>query len=110
MLNLTLYTTKDPREVRDRLDDVFGPGGLGLNNDSYGDTASYTGGGGFVTATVRKQDGQTVIDLQTQESRKSSSALRARLHNLRTQRGLRLLATRPAPARIRPAPRSIYSA
>jgi len=67
MLNLTFTTKKDPDEMREALDEAFGPGGLGLSSDTVGDVTAYTGGGGFVTATVRRVAGTTVIDLRTQE-------------------------------------------
>jgi hypothetical protein len=67
MLSLTFSTTQDPKVVREQLDGVFGPDGLGLSGDTFGDMTAYTGGGGFVTAVVRRMNGKTVIDMRTQQ-------------------------------------------
>jgi hypothetical protein len=67
MLSLTFSTRKAPAAVREELGNVFGPGGLGLRGDTSGEMTAFTGGGGFVTAVIRRVHGRTVIDMRTQE-------------------------------------------
>lgn len=67
MLSLTFSTAKAPDAVREELEDVFGPRGLGLSGDTFGDMTAFTGGGGFVTVIVRPENGMTVIEMRTQE-------------------------------------------
>ena len=68
MLNLECNTKLSADDVKARLKQFFGPGGLGLNLcEESGQCISFEGGGGYVTATVCPGDKKTKVDLVTQE-------------------------------------------
>jgi hypothetical protein len=61
-LNLT------PEEVLERIKKFFGKGGQGLElTEENASCLTFTGGGGYVTATVCQERGQTKVELVSQE-------------------------------------------
>jgi hypothetical protein len=68
MLKLEVQTKLSHQEAIERLKSFFGKGGLGLEiKDEASQCLTFEGGGGFVTATVCPGEGNTRIDLETQE-------------------------------------------
>lgn len=68
MLKLEIHTKLSHQEVIERLKSFFGKGGLGLEiMEEASQCLNFEGGGGFVTATVCPEEGNTKIDLETQE-------------------------------------------
>jgi len=68
MLNLEVKTKLSPEEVGRRLKNFFGPGGLGLEvKEETPLCFTFSGGGGYVNATVCTEEGKTKINLVTQE-------------------------------------------
>ena len=68
MLNLEIKTKRSPEEVGRQLKKFFGPGGLGLEiKEETPLCFAFTGGGGYVNATVCMEEGKTKINLVTQE-------------------------------------------
>jgi hypothetical protein len=68
MTNLEVRTKLGQEEVVERLKKYFGKGGLGLEIcQETPQCLSFEGGGGYVTTTIRPEEGKTVINLVTQE-------------------------------------------
>ncbi len=68
MINLEGKTKLSPEEVIKRLKKYFGKGGQGLElTEDNPLCLNFTGGGGYVTATVCTDEGKTRINLVTQE-------------------------------------------
>jgi hypothetical protein len=68
MLKLEVKTKLSPEEVLDRVKRSFGEGGLGLHlKDENPQCLTFEGGGGYVNATVCEEEGETKVDLVTQE-------------------------------------------
>ena len=68
MINLEKETKVSPEEVVRRLKKYFGKGGQGLElTEENGQCLSFTGGGGYVNATVCAEGGKTRVNLVSQE-------------------------------------------
>jgi len=68
MINLERNTKLSTDEVMKRLKEYFGKGGQGLEaTEENPYCISYSGGGGYVNATVCVEDGKTKVNLVTQE-------------------------------------------
>lgn len=68
MINLEGKTKLSPEEVIKRLKRFFGKGGQGLDlNEENPSCLSFSGGGGYVTATVCAEEGKTRVNLVAQE-------------------------------------------
>lgn len=68
MLHLEIKTKLSLDEALSRLKSFFSKGGLGLEiEEETPECLNFTGGGGFVNATVCTEKEKTRIDLQTQE-------------------------------------------
>jgi hypothetical protein len=68
MIKLEANTKLSSEEVVERLKRFFGKGGLGLEiTDESPECLYFEGGGGYVSATVCSEKGQTQLNLVTQE-------------------------------------------
>ncbi len=68
MINLEGKTKLSPEEVIKRLKKYFGKGGQGLElTEDNPLCLSFSGGGGYVTATVCTEEGKTRVNLVAQE-------------------------------------------
>jgi hypothetical protein len=68
MLNLEIKSKRSPEEVAAKLKKFFGAGGLGLEGIEETPLCyTFTGGGGYVNATLCFEEGKTRINLVTQE-------------------------------------------
>jgi len=68
MLNLEKKTKLSEKEAIDRVKRFFGKGGLGMDlKEESPNCLNFEGGGGYVTATICQEEGQSRIDLVTQE-------------------------------------------
>jgi hypothetical protein len=68
MINLDVRTKLKQEEVIERLKKSFGKGGLGLEiTEETPQCLTFTGGGGYVTATLCSEEDKTRINLVTQE-------------------------------------------
>ncbi|HYB21213.1 MAG TPA: hypothetical protein VEH09_09795 [Thermodesulfobacteriota bacterium] len=68
MINLEGRTKESPEEVIHRLKKYFGKGGQGLElTEENPSCLNFTGGGGYVTATVCAEKGRTRITLVAKE-------------------------------------------
>ena len=68
MINLEGRAKQPPEEVIKRLKEYFGKGGQGLElTEEDPSCLSFSGGGGYVTATVCAEKGMTRINLVAQE-------------------------------------------
>jgi hypothetical protein len=68
MLNLEVKTKLAPEEVGKRLRQFFEKGGLGLEiSEESPYCLNFTGGGGYVNATLCVEEGKTRVNLVTQE-------------------------------------------
>ena len=68
MLNLTTQTKLAPEEVIRRLKEFFGKGGLALEmTEESPYCLNFTGGGGYVNASLCLEEGKTRVDIVTQE-------------------------------------------
>ena len=68
MLNLERKTKLSQEEIIQKLKRFFGKGGLGLElNNETPQCLTFTGGGGYVTATLCSEEGRTRVDFVTQE-------------------------------------------
>jgi hypothetical protein len=68
MINLEKETKVSPEEVVRRLKKYFGKGGQGLElTEENPQCLSFTGGGGYVNATVCAEGGKTRVNLVSQE-------------------------------------------
>jgi hypothetical protein len=68
MLNLEVKTRLSTDEVSQRARRFFGKGGLGLDvSEENPQCFSFTGGGGYVTATLCPEGNKTRVTLVTQE-------------------------------------------
>jgi hypothetical protein len=56
------------QKINDAAQAYFGAGGLGLKNTSQDDCClSYTGGGGYVSITIRESNGKRYVELDVSE-------------------------------------------
>ena len=68
MRNLETDTRLNATETMDKLKKFFGPGGLGLElSDEDGSSLTFSGGGGYVRATVEDCGDRTTVNLVSQE-------------------------------------------
>jgi hypothetical protein len=68
MLNLERKTKLSQEDVLQKLKQFFGKGGLGLElSDVTPQCLTFTGGGGYVTATLCSEEDRTRVNLVTQE-------------------------------------------
>ena len=68
MLNLETKTKLSEEEVIDRVKKFFGKGGLGMDlKEESPQCLNFEGGGGYVTATICREEDQNRIGLLTQE-------------------------------------------
>jgi hypothetical protein len=68
MINMEKKTKLSPDEVVARVKTYFGKGGQGLElTEESGQCLTFSGGGGYVTATVCPEEGKTKISLVSQE-------------------------------------------
>lgn len=68
MLNMSKETSLSPEEIKQKTRDYFGEKGLKLEvTEDEGDCLSFSGGGGYVTATVCSEEGKNRVDIVTQE-------------------------------------------
>jgi hypothetical protein len=68
MLKLEVKTKLSQKEIMDRAKRYFGEGGLGLQlKDENPQCLNFEGGGGYVSATICEEEGETRVDLVTQE-------------------------------------------
>jgi hypothetical protein len=68
MINLERSTKLSTDEVMKRLKKYFGKGGQGLEvSEENSSCITFSGGGGYVNATVCSEEGKTKVNLVTQE-------------------------------------------
>jgi len=68
MTKLEGKSKRSPEEVVEELKRFFGKGGLGLEmTNETSECLYFEGGGGYVTATVCSEKGETRVNLVTQE-------------------------------------------
>ncbi len=68
MLNLEVKTKLSQEKVVDRLKKFFGKDGLGMDlTDETPQCLSFEGGGGYVNATICREEDKNRIELVTQE-------------------------------------------
>ena len=68
MLNISTTTKKSPQETSDEIKQFFGADGLGLELvDDHGNCLSFSGGGGYVKATICEAEGKNQVDFVTAE-------------------------------------------
>jgi hypothetical protein len=68
MLKLEVKTKLSQEAILNRAKRHFGDGGLGLElKEENPQCLTFEGGGGYVTVTVCEEEGETRIDLVTQE-------------------------------------------
>ncbi len=68
MINLEGKTKLSSEEVKKRVKQFFGKGGQGLElTEEDPQCLTFSGGGGFVTATVCHEEGKTRVNLLAQE-------------------------------------------
>ena len=68
MLNISGKTSLSEDDIRRRLRGFFGDKGLKLElSEDNSDCMTFTGGGGYVTATICQEEGKNRVDIVTQE-------------------------------------------
>ena len=68
MLNISGKTSLSEDDIRRRLRGFFGEKGLKLElSEDNSDCMTFTGGGGYVTATICPEEGENRVDIVTQE-------------------------------------------
>lgn len=68
MINIEGKSRLKPEELMVRLKKYFGKGGQGLEvTEENPSCITFSGGGGYVTATVCAEEGKTKVNLVTQE-------------------------------------------
>jgi len=68
VINIEGKSRLKPEELMARLKRYFGKGGQGLEvTEENSSCISFSGGGGYVNATVCVEDGKTKVNLVTQE-------------------------------------------
>jgi hypothetical protein len=68
MLNMECRTGLPGQKVIERLKKFFGSGGLGLDlTEEAEGCLTFSGGGGYVTATLCEEKGKIRVDLETRE-------------------------------------------
>jgi hypothetical protein len=68
MINIEGKTKLSPEEVAKRLKKFFGKGGEGLEiSEENPQCLTFSGAGGYVTATLCAEEGKTRVNLVTQE-------------------------------------------
>ncbi len=80
MINLERRTKLSPEEVIRRLKMYFGEGGQGMGlTEESPQCLTFSGGGGYVTATVCPENGNTRVNLISQEWEYQAKDFLARL-------------------------------
>ena len=68
MLNISKETELSTEEIKQKVKDYFGEKGLKLEEtEGKDDCLSFSGGGGYVTATICSQENNNRLDIVTQE-------------------------------------------
>ncbi len=68
MINIDANSRLKPEELMARLKGYFGKGGQGLEvTEENPSCITFSGGGGYITATVCEEEGKTRVNLVTQE-------------------------------------------
>jgi hypothetical protein len=68
MLHLEVKTKQTPERVLNKINEYFGPGGLGLKVTGEGSQClSFEGSGGYITATLCPEGIVTRVNLETRE-------------------------------------------
>ena len=68
MLNISGKTGLSSEEIKQKIKDFFGEKGLKLAlTEEEPDCLSFTGGGGYVTATICPEEGKNRVEIITQE-------------------------------------------
>ena len=68
MLNISKETTHSNEEIKQKTKAIFGDKGLKLElTDEGPDCLTFTGGGGYVTATICPEESKNRVDVVTQE-------------------------------------------
>jgi hypothetical protein len=68
MLNLSGKTSLSSEEIMQKAKDFFGQKGLKLElTEEEPDCLTFTGGGGYVTATICPEEGKNRVEIITQE-------------------------------------------
>jgi hypothetical protein len=68
VINIEGKSRLKPEELMVRLKKYFGKGGQGLEvSEENSSCITFSGGGGYVNATVCSEDGKTKVNLVTQE-------------------------------------------
>ncbi len=81
MLNLEIKTKQKPERVLHKINEYFGPGGLGLSVTGEGPQClSFEGSGGYVTATLCPEGKITRVNLETREWEYHAKKFAGNLH------------------------------
>ena len=68
MIHMEVTSKLVPEEVMERIKKFFGKGGQGLElTEESASCLTFSGGGGYVTASVCQERGQTKVELVSQE-------------------------------------------
>ena len=68
MLNISRETRLSPEEIKEKTKNYFGQKGLKLElTEEKSDCLTFSGGGGYVTATICPEEGKNRVDIVTQE-------------------------------------------
>ena len=68
MLNISTETKLSSDKIKQKIKDYFGKDGLNLElSEEVDDCLTYVGGGGYVTATITKEEDKNKIDIVTRE-------------------------------------------
>ena len=68
MIHMERESKLAPKEILERAKNFFGKQGHGLElSEESASCLTFAGGGGYVTATVCQEEGQTKIDMVSQE-------------------------------------------
>ena len=68
MLNISRETNLSPEEIKQKTKDFFGQNGLKLElTEEAPDCLNFSGGGGYVTATIFPEEGKNRVDIVTME-------------------------------------------
>ena len=68
MLNISRKTSLSSEEIKQKTKDFFGPKGLKLElTEEESDCLTFIGGGGYVTATIRPEEGKNIVEIVTNE-------------------------------------------